>query len=118
MPRSIEPNHRDEQIRAQHRYEQWTRLKGMADAWNQGIPKTMQPMALVSPYHTGTKSCFPEVWLIKRTAIVARLFYHTAMLLLSQINPYFNVGNPGEMADMQTEHAQMICGIAAHVKDR
>jgi hypothetical protein len=118
MPRSIEPNQRDEQIRAQHRYEQWTRLKGMADAWNQGIPKTMQPMALVSPYHTGTKSLFPEVWLIKRTAIVARLFYHTAMLLLSQINPYLNVGNPGEMADMQTTHAQMICGITAHVKDR
>jgi hypothetical protein len=118
MPRTMEANHRDEQVRAQHRYEQWTRLKGMADAWNQGIPRTMQPMAVVSPYHTGGKSLFPEVWLIKRTAIVARLFYHTAMLLLSQINPYISVGAPGEMAEMQRTHAQMICGIAAHVKDR
>lgn len=118
MPRTMESNPRDEQIRAQHRYEQWTRLKGMADAWNSGIPKTMQPMAFVHPYHSGGKSCFPEVWLIKRTAIVARLFYHTAMLLLSQINPYFSVGVPGEMADLQSRHAQMICGIAAHVKDR
>jgi hypothetical protein len=40
------------------------------------------------------------------------------MLLLSQINPYFSVGAPGEMADLQSRHAQMICGIAAHVKDR
>ena len=118
MPRSVEPNPRDEQIRAQHRFEQWNRLKNMADAWNAGIPKTMQPMAYVNPYHSGGKSCFPEVWLIKRTAIVARLFYHTAMLLLSQINPYFSVGVPGEMADLQSRHAQMICGIAAHVKDR
>lgn len=118
MPRSIDPNPRDEQIRTQQRYEQWTHLKGMADAWNDGIPRTMHPMAYVQPYQTSTKSCFPEVWLIKRTAIVARLFYHTAMLLLSQINPYLNVGVPGEMADMQRKHAQMICGIAAHVKDR
>jgi hypothetical protein len=118
MPRSVDANPREEQIRAQQRYEQWTRLKAMADAWNQGIPRTMQPMALVSPYRTGGKSLFPEVWLIKRTAIVARLFYHTAMLLLSQINPYLSVGVPGEMADMQRTHAQMICGIAAHVKDR
>lgn len=118
MPRSIEPNHRDEQIRTQQRYEEWTRLKGMADAWNDAIPRTMHPMAYVNPFQTSSKSCFPEVWLIKRTSIVARLFYHTAMLLLSQINPYMSVTVPGEMADMQSRHAQMICGITAHVKDR
>lgn len=118
MPRSMEANPRDEQIRTQQRFEQWSRLKEMIDAWDHGVPRTMQPMAYVNPFQTSGKSCFPEVWLIKRTSIVARLFYHTAMLLMSQINPYLNVTVPGEMADMQSRHAQMICGIAAHVKDR
>lgn len=118
MPRNFEGTLRDQQIQSQQRYERWSQIKGMADAWNTGIPRTMQPMAYVNPYHPTAKSCFPEVWLIKRTAIVARLFYHTAMLLLSQINPYYDISVPGEMADMQNNHAQMICGIAAHVKDR
>lgn len=118
MPRNFEGALREQQIQSQQRYEQWCRIKGMADAWNTGVPRTMQPMAYVNPYHPTAKSCFPEVWLIKRTAIVARLFYHTAMLLLSQINPYYDISVPGDMADMQNNHAQMICGIAAHVKDR
>ena len=118
MPRSKDSNPRDEQIRTQQRYEEWTRLKGLVDAWNDGIPRTMQPMAYVYPFQTSSKSCFPEVWLVKRTSIVARLFYHMAMLLLSQINPYMSVEGGGEMAELQTRHSQMICGITAHVKDR
>jgi len=117
IPRSHEPDPRDEQIRTQHRYEEWTRLKGMVDAWNNGIPRTMHPMAYLYPYQTTSKSMFPEVWLIKRTTIVARLFYHTASLLLSQTHPYYGTDNV-EMAEMQRRHSQMVCGIAAHVKDR
>ena len=55
--------------------------------------------------------------LIKRTTIVARLFYHTAMCLLAQIHPRLSVQSP-EMHDMQIAHSHQICGIAAHVKDR
>lgn len=117
IPRHPEPDHRDEQIRTQQRYEEWSRLKGWVDAWNDGIPRTMQPMAYLHPYNTTSKSAFPEVWLVKRTTIVARLFFHTAQLLLAQVNPYYSADH-GEMMEMQRRHSQMICGIAAHVKDR
>jgi len=109
---------KDKQIRQQQRYEEWLGLRNMADAWNNGIPRTMHPMAYLHNFHTASKSNFPEVWLIKRSTIVARLFYHTAQLLLAQINPFFSPASSPEMADLQSRHATMICGIAAHVKDR
>lgn len=55
--------------------------------------------------------------LIKRATIVARLFYHTAMCLLSQMNPVMSVED-AEMHSMQSFQAHQICGIVAHVKDR
>jgi hypothetical protein len=55
--------------------------------------------------------------LIKRATIVGRLFYHTAMCLLPQINPLMPKGSE-EMHTMQLSHAHQICGITAHVKDR
>lgn len=74
-------------------------------------------MAYLYPYQTTSQSAFPEVWLIKRSTIVARLFYHTAMCLLAQINPIESKeGN--EMRDLLQRHSQQICGIVAHVKDR
>jgi hypothetical protein len=55
--------------------------------------------------------------LIKRTTIVARLFYHTAMCLLTRINPILPISSP-EMHELQTSHSHDLCGIVAHVKDR
>jgi hypothetical protein len=55
--------------------------------------------------------------LIKRATIVGRLFYHTAMTLLAQTNPIMGKDTQ-EMHTMQLDHSHMICGIAAHVKDR
>lgn len=117
IPRSQEHNARDEQIRTQKRYEEWTRLKGMADAWNDGIPRTMHPMAYLHFNQTSSRSAFPEVWLVKRSTIVARLFYHTAQLLLAQIHPYYGADSIA-MTELRTRHSEQICGIAAHVKDR
>lgn len=118
IPRYTEADARDQQLRTQARYEEWCKLKSLAEAWNDGIPRTMQPMAFLYPYQTTSKSMFPEVWLVKRTTIVARLFWHTASLLLAQTNPYAGAAESAEMADLQRRHSQMICGIAAHVKDR
>ena len=99
------------------RIEEWTRLKGMVEAWDQGCPRTMQPMAYLQPWQTSSKSLFPEVWLVKRTTIVARLFWHTAQLLLGQCHPFW--GKEEEvMAEGIRRHGRMICGIVAHVKDR
>ncbi|KAK4574703.1 hypothetical protein LTR86_001544 [Recurvomyces mirabilis] len=117
IPRHAEQNLQDEQNRTQQRYEDWTRLKGWADAWNNGIPRTMQPMAFLYSYQTSSKSVFPEVWLVKRSAIVGRLFFHTANLLLAQTHPFYSADSE-EMGELARRHSNMICGIVAHVKDR
>jgi len=117
IPRSQEASPRDKQIRLQNRYAEWKRLKDWADSWNENIPRTMHPMGYLYPYQTISQSAFPEVWLIKRTTIVARLFYHTAMVILSQINPIASAETE-EMRELQHRHSQQICGIVAHVKDR
>jgi len=117
-PRKVDPDPAAEAYRQNKRYEEWKHLKSMADLWDQRIPRTMQPMAHVYPWQTRVRSAFPEVWLIKRTTVVARLFYHTAMVLLSQLNPFVSVNSPGEMQDLQRHHAVMICGIVRHTKDR
>ncbi|RMY69020.1 hypothetical protein D0863_06745 [Hortaea werneckii] len=117
IPRQHEPDPDHQQLRTQERYEEWARIKGWVDAWNQGVPRTMQPLAFIWPHQTSSKSAFPEVWLVKRTTIVARLFYHTAQLLLAQVHPYYDRDSP-EMLQEQRHHSQTICGIAAHVKDR
>ncbi|KAF2103573.1 hypothetical protein NA57DRAFT_32234 [Rhizodiscina lignyota] len=108
---------RTEEYRLQHRYAEWQRLKHLADSWNECIPRTMHPLAYLEAHRTRDNNPFPEVYLIKRTTIVARLFYHTAMVLLAQINP---VGDSvvDEMRKMQSQHSTLICGIVAHTKDR
>lgn len=117
IPSMQEASPRNEQMRLQNRYAEWKRLKDLCDAWHEGIPRTMHPMAYLYPYQTTSKSAFPEVWLIKRTTIVARLFYHTALCLLAQINPVMPI-DVEEMKELQQRHSQQICGIVAHVKDR
>lgn len=117
IPSNSDPHTHVEEARMQQRLDEWTKLKDMADRWNSGIPRTMHPMAYLYPYQTTSKSAFPEVWLVKRSTIVARLFYHTAQLLLAQIHPYIGPENE-DLHKMRVMHSQQICGIAAHVKDR
>jgi len=117
IPRFQEASPHDEQMRRQARFAEWQRLKNLCDSWNESIPRTMHPMGYLHPSQTSSKSAFPEVWLIKRATIVGRLFYHTAMCLLAQINPIM-VKETEEMNRMQLQHAHLICGIVAHVKDR
>ncbi|KAF2703223.1 hypothetical protein K504DRAFT_474084 [Pleomassaria siparia CBS 279.74] len=114
---SIPRNQESAQHTMQQRCAEWQRLKDLADAWNDGIPRTMHPMAYLPPGTTLSGSAFPEVWLIKRSSIVARLFYHTCMCLLAQIHP-LNPPQDADMHDMLQQNSQLICGISAHVKDR
>ncbi len=101
----------------QERHNEWLRLKEMTDRWNENVPRTMHPMAYLYPGQTISGSAFPEVWLIKRASIIARLFYHTSLVLLAQINPIQGPGEP-EMWAMLEQNSKFICGISAHVKDR
>jgi hypothetical protein len=99
------------------RLAEWDSLKGLADHWNSCIPRTMHPIAYLHPSQTISGSAFPEVWLIKRTSIIARLFYHTCMCLLAQTHPVAAPQDP-KLRAMLEEHSVLICGISAHVKDR
>lgn len=58
-----------------------------------------------------------EYRFIKRTTVVARLFYNTAICLLAQTNPLMP-SSSAEMHEMQMSHSHQLCGIVAHVKDR
>lgn len=117
VPRAQEASSSEETRRRQKRFEEWNFLKQLADTWNSNIPRTMHPAASLASYQTRSNSVFPEVWLIKRTTIIARLFYHTAMVLLAQINPIMTKEAP-DMQNLEQHHAHQICGIVAHVKDR
>jgi hypothetical protein len=120
IPKFREQSVHAENMRLHTRHQQWLTLKQYCDKWDRCVPQTMHPMAYVPIYMTRSKSAFPEVWLIKRATIVARLFYHTAMALLGEVHPMVPI-NPQieeEVQQMKLFHARQICGIVAHVKDR
>ena len=119
-PRFQEQSVHAEQMRVNQRYQQWLGLKQFCDKWLNCVPPTMHPIANVPIYMTGSKSAFPEVWYIKRTTVVARLFYHTAMALLGAVHPLAQMDKQtaDAMQDQRIYHSQQICGIVAHVKDR
>lgn len=60
---------------------------------------------------------FLTLRLINRSATVARLFYHTARVLLAKIHPT-EAEFTRDKRLLQQFHAHDICGIVAHVKDR
>ncbi|KAI1403596.1 hypothetical protein F4819DRAFT_495286 [Hypoxylon fuscum] len=119
IPKFQEPSPHDEQVRLQARYAEWQRLKNMCDSWNNSCPRPMHPFGYLYPQQqTGAnKSLFPNVWLIKRAAIVGRLYYHTAQCLLAQINPILPKDSE-EARGVQQHHAHQVCGIVAHTEDR
>ncbi|RKF56505.1 putative c6 zinc finger domain-containing protein [Erysiphe neolycopersici] len=108
---------RDEQKSDQGRLDEWQKLKSLCDIWDQCIPRTMKPLGYLHPSQSTSRSAFPEIWLIKRATIVGRLFYHTAMILLAQVHP-LKLRDTDEMQAVQIDHAHMVCGITAHMKDR
>ncbi|KAM7222726.1 hypothetical protein V8F06_001913 [Rhypophila decipiens] len=115
IPRFQEPSPHDEQMRLQSRFAEWKRLKALCDAWNTNCPRSMQSYGY--SHSPSTKSLFPNIWLIKRPAVIGRLFYHTAMCVLAQINP-LNPHDSNENRAAQLHHAHQVCGIVAHTRDR
>ncbi|EED22971.1 C6 transcription factor (ArcA), putative [Talaromyces stipitatus ATCC 10500] len=104
------------QLRLQQRCHEWDTYKRWCDEWARCIPRSMMPVCYVQPWQT-SKSAFPEVWLVKRPAIVGRLFYHLTCVLLSKTHPLESEFSPN-LREMQQRHAYDACGIIAHVKDR
>ena len=64
IPRFQEPNPHLQAMRLQNRCEEWTKLKNLCDAWNENVPRTMHPIAVLLPHLTATKSNFPEIWYV------------------------------------------------------
>lgn len=62
IPRFQEASPHDEQMRRQKRYAEWQLLRNLCDSWESHVPRTMQPMGLLHPSQTTSKSAFPEVW--------------------------------------------------------
>lgn len=120
IPRFREQTVVAEQSRLNKRLQLWMDLKSWCDRWHACIPPTMHPMAYVPPFQASMKSSFPEVWLIKRPTIVARMFYHSAMALLGGIHPAVDMDQEykDSLEQMKIYHSRQICGIVAHVKDR
>ncbi|RYP73690.1 hypothetical protein DL769_004161 [Monosporascus sp. CRB-8-3] len=117
IPKSQEPSPHNEQICLQARYIEWQRLKTMCDSWNSALPRPMHPFGYVCPSQARGKSLFPNIWLIKRPAIVGRLYYHVAQCLLAQANPV-STRDTADMRTAQLHHAHQVCGIVAHTEDR
>ncbi|EEH06668.1 C6 zinc finger domain-containing protein [Histoplasma capsulatum G186AR] len=114
IPHFRNPDPTAHDMRLNERIQEWNTYKEWCDEWARCVPRSMMPLGYVQPWQTRSKSSFPEVWLIQRTAIVGRLFYHTACCLLAGIHPT----ETENMTAMQQSHAHDICGIVAHVKDR
>ena len=55
----------------------------------------------------------------EQRSVIARMFYHTALICLAQTNPMISVSQDEvrDMQNMQMQDAQTLCGIIAHVKD-
>ncbi|EEH22621.2 hypothetical protein PABG_04832 [Paracoccidioides brasiliensis Pb03] len=117
IPQFQNPDRAAHDMRLNQRIQEWNTYKGWCDEWARCVPRSMLPLGYLQTWQTNSKSSFPEVWLIKRTAVVARLFYHTACCLLAQVHPTESEFSENMMA-MQQSHAHDICGIVAHVKDR
>ncbi|KAI1266988.1 hypothetical protein F5Y18DRAFT_353870 [Xylariaceae sp. FL1019] len=119
VPKFQEASPHDEQLRVQYRMGQWEQLKSMCKDWDTSCPRSMHPFGYVYPsQHNGaSKSLFPNIWLVKRAAVVGRLYYHMALCILAQANP----STPKDSQDAritQQHHAHQVCGIVAHNKDR
>ena len=119
---ALEAEHQDsytqrESSRLQQRCDEWERLSSWCDAWISSAPSTMQPIAYLQACHSNSSSMFPTIWMIRKTAVVAQLFYHTARILLARTKPALPRGF-ANMSEMEERHAREICGIIAHMKDR
>ncbi|KAJ5817898.1 hypothetical protein N7447_007906 [Penicillium robsamsonii] len=100
----------------QHDHE-WMIHNRWCDQWAKSIPRSLVPLGHLQPWQTGSNSAFPEVWLVNRSAIVSRLFYHACRIMLAKTHLSQSEFDE-DMRKMQRSHAHEICGLIAHTTDR
>ncbi|KAG2420141.1 hypothetical protein HFD88_004941 [Aspergillus terreus] len=107
----------DDRVQMDQRYQEWCRYSEWCERWENAAPRSLKPLGYLHNWQTHSKTVFPNIWLMKRSSIVARLLYHTTQILLTKTHP-FESEFSAEMQSQQQRHAHDICGIVAHVKDR
>ncbi|KAH6889213.1 C6 zinc finger domain-containing protein [Thelonectria olida] len=110
-PTSEEQSCLGEQLR------KWQELQRLCHRWNVGCPRTMHSYGYMKSTSSTNESTFPCIWLIRRTAILGRLFYHTAQCILAKHHPVEQVRCADGMRSLRLHHAHQICGIVTHTKD-
>jgi hypothetical protein len=101
--------------------ELWHEYASLLRGWEDRIPPTMRPVWKILPGPTayrpgGKNSNFPSIGLFGWTTYFARVFYHTAWILLAKTHP--NLSRKNAMRDVWLENARCICGIAKHLEHR
>jgi hypothetical protein len=120
------------------RLAEWQALKRLCDNWNNLCPRSMRPVGYLIMDGTNERSAFPKFWsvvtffsafvqcsnirncnrLAQTSAMLGRLFYHTAQCILAQVNPVEPSEKSPEMKELQQHHARQIMGIVASDRDR
>ncbi|KAJ5636298.1 uncharacterized protein N7484_009611 [Penicillium longicatenatum] len=97
--------------------QEWNHYNAWCEQWANSIPRSMKPLSNIQPWHAESKSPFPKIWLLKRSAIISQFFYHTACIVLARAHPMASSLHI-EMKKMQQAHAYEICGLATNLKAR
>ncbi|KAJ5746189.1 hypothetical protein N7520_011371 [Penicillium odoratum] len=97
--------------------QEWNHYNGLCEQWANSIPRSMKPLSTIQPWQTEQKSKFPNIWILKRPAIISQLYYHIACIVLARAHPMASSLHL-EMRKMQQPHAYSVCGLAANLKDR
>jgi hypothetical protein len=103
----------------------WRKLKDTLDAWDNQVPTTLRPLGEILAGESTNKdrrlrvsSRFPQIYLPNPVAVLARIYYHTGVILLSQHNPDKGVETSQVMEALRKQNARMICGIVKYSEDR
>ncbi|KHN99345.1 C6 zinc finger domain-containing protein [Metarhizium album ARSEF 1941] len=106
------------QSRLSDRLTEWQALKQLCDDWNNCSPRSMRPVGYLARSGSSEPSVFPKFWLAQTSAMLGRIFYHTAQCVLAQVNPIESSEQSPEMKELQLHHARQVMGIVASDRDR
>ncbi|TWU79060.1 hypothetical protein ED733_008598 [Metarhizium rileyi] len=109
--------HKD-QSRLSCRLADWQALKQLCDDWNNCSPRSMRPVGYLAIKSASEPSLFPKFWLAQTSAMLGRIFYHTAQCILAQVNPIESSQQSPEMKELQQHHARQVMGIVASDRGR
>lgn len=98
-------------------YRECEQYKGWCNEWANSVPRSMMPLCYIPPLDDDPTSLFPHILIVRSSAAVARLLYHTSCMLLARIESMEPASNSYNQS-VQTRHALDICGIASQAEDK